>query len=206
MLGSPTLVSRTLDSGVAVEPVTLDHAKLNSRVTSSDEDDLLVGLISAARDHAEAFTRRQLVTATWEWKLPRFPRRQVVELPKAPLISVASVKYYDGSNVLQTLDSSVYRVHAYAGEKAEPGKLELAYGEVYPTTYAREDAVVIRFDCGYGATAAAVPAGIRTAILLYVEEMFRNRGQATRGTIVVPNVMSAESLLLPYRVYYAEAA
>ena len=55
------------------EPVHLDDAKLHLRVEVTDDDALIRTLIVAARNHAEIFTGRALVTQTWDLKLDAFP-------------------------------------------------------------------------------------------------------------------------------------
>lgn len=57
----------------ASEPVTLATAKSWLRQDNSTDDDIISGLISAARDHVERFTRRSLVRTTWRMTLDTFP-------------------------------------------------------------------------------------------------------------------------------------
>jgi hypothetical protein len=55
------------------EPVTLQEAKDSLRVEGTDEDARITRHIINARRQAEAYTERQLVTATWELVLDAFP-------------------------------------------------------------------------------------------------------------------------------------
>ncbi len=63
----------TLFTPPTAEPVSLEEAKRHLRVDGNDEDVDILGLITAAREQAERHTRRQLLTATWDLKLDRFP-------------------------------------------------------------------------------------------------------------------------------------
>lgn len=55
----------------ASEPVSLADAYDSARVTTPD-DALMTSLITAAREFAETYTRRQFVTATWLYALDAF--------------------------------------------------------------------------------------------------------------------------------------
>jgi uncharacterized phiE125 gp8 family phage protein len=186
-----------------VEPVSLLQAKQHLRVTTTDEDALISALIVAARGHAEDYTGRRLVTQTWDYFLDCFPwyrdypRWQSwcsIEIPNAPLQSVASVKYIDESGAEQTIDPSGYLVDA----KSEPGRVSPAYGVTWPTPRLQMNAVTIRFVCGYG-LAAAVPYPITAAILLIIGELYNHREETTSSSVAeLPR--GVESLLYPYRL------
>ncbi len=57
----------------ATEPVTTAEAKTHLRVDTSDDDTLIGTLITVARRRVENDSRHQLVTATWDYTLDRFP-------------------------------------------------------------------------------------------------------------------------------------
>jgi uncharacterized phiE125 gp8 family phage protein len=84
------LESVTLPSG---EPVSLEEAKAYLRVDSDDEDLLIAGLVSAARELAERHTRRAFLTQDWLFWRDSWPeaRGRGLEIPKPPLVSVTSV-------------------------------------------------------------------------------------------------------------------
>lgn len=147
------------------------HLQISSAVT--DEDDYIEDiLIPAGRERGESATNRQWITATWDLKLRSFPMGTTIRMPKPPLLTVSSITYVDSNGTTQTLASSRYSVRTYAGPKAQNGFVELAYGDVWPTTRAQEDAVTIRFTCGYGATAASVPTQLRRALLVDIASMY----------------------------------
>jgi uncharacterized phiE125 gp8 family phage protein len=147
----------------AEEPITVEEARQYLRVTSTSENSLIQGLIIAAREHAETFTRRRFVTQTWESILDGFPAF-CAEIPNAPLQSVTSITYIDTAGNPQILAPTEYEVDT----KAAPGRIVPAYGKVWPPTRSQLNAVTIRFVCGYGA-AAAVPFSIKVALQLLVQ-------------------------------------
>ena len=57
----------------AVEPVTLDEAKLHARVEYPDQDALVTSLIVAARRYCETCLRAALITQQWVLMLDSFP-------------------------------------------------------------------------------------------------------------------------------------
>ena len=78
----------------AIEPVTLEELKDHLRVDSVDEDALLTGLLAAAREWCEGFQNRAYITQTLQLWLDEWPAGNAIVLPRPPLQSVASVKYY----------------------------------------------------------------------------------------------------------------
>jgi hypothetical protein len=154
-------------------------------------------LMVAAMAAAENATHRQILTATYELQLDRFPpfgqlfgqpsglhdvwplRGEPIRLPKPPWQSTTSVKYYDTSGVLQTWSSSNYTT---AGDK-EPAEIWPAYGKVWPVARMMPAAVKVQFVCGFGAGFANVPALMQAAMLLLIGHWYMNR------EAVVPGVM-----------------
>src|ERR1017187_8784139 len=99
----------TLVTPPVVEPLGLDEVKQYRRVDSSDEDNLFLSLITVARHRCESFTGLALITQTWDLVRGAWPNRlrfgvdpsqpqpypSCMVIPRSPLVSVASVKYYD---------------------------------------------------------------------------------------------------------------
>lgn len=177
----------------AVEPVLIGELKDVARPATSDDDNQLGRLIRAARSDRESFLNRALITQTWELTLPDFCG-SIIELPKPPLQSVTSIKYYDGSNVQQTLAASYYNV-VTAGE---PGYIELVYGQSWPSVYSRSDAVAIRFVCGYGTSGASVPQEFVEAIKILATHLYDHPEEVVIGNIVTKNY-TADMLCWPKR-------
>lgn len=183
--------SLSLVTAPATEPVTLDELKLFARIDGDDEDDLLEQFIAAARVAAEDFTRRAFVTQGWRMTLDLPGNRwandlpegryelpvtalngdlsRTIDLPRPPILSVASVTSYDLENTSSTYAPSNYTVDT-AG-----GRLVLNYGALWPTSMRPTGAMEIVTTNGYGA-ADAVPKPIKTAIMIHAAKLHEERG------------------------------
>ncbi|HOW32781.1 MAG TPA: head-tail connector protein, partial [Bacteroidales bacterium] len=62
-----------LQTAAASEPVTTEELKAQLRITHSSQDTMLASLIKAARQRAEFYTRRALITSVWDLFLDSFP-------------------------------------------------------------------------------------------------------------------------------------
>lgn len=160
--------------------VSMDAARRAARVdvdadgTSPLDDDIAREVRAYTRD-AEHKTARAFVTQTWEVTLDSFT--EAIQLPKAPIASVAHVKFYDTSGALQTLDPADYFVDA----KSEPGYIVPAPGKAWPATQARINAVEVQFICGYGPAEADVPDEAKSYILARVQQYFSPVPNAKEG-------------------------
>lgn len=152
------------------EPITLEQAKAHIRVDGNEDDTLIEGLITAAREYAETHTRRQLCTATYAMRMAYLPT--CIEIPKPPLVSVSSITYADVDGNVQTLSSSLYTVDSYS----YPGKIIPAYNASYPTVRGHLNDVVVTFVAGQAQ--AAVPVRAKQAMLLLIGHWYENREQA----------------------------
>src|SRR6266581_4983652 len=146
--------------------------KKHMRVTIPDEDDLIAGYLTAARNYVEEGYDRALVTQTWDHTIDTFPWWfQEIELPIWPLVSVTSLTYYDTANNPTVWPSTNYIVDAVS----KPGRLVLAFGSGWPSATLRSaNAVVIRYVAGYG-DQTQVPWSTKTAIMLLAEHWYENR-------------------------------
>lgn len=177
----------------AAEPLTAAEVKAHLRIESSETaDDTYIGnLITAARTHVENYTSRQLISATWDLMLDEFPEEFIV--PRPPLVSVTSLKYYDTSGVQQTLSSSYYSLDT----TAEPGVVYLSYGYSWPGIRAIRNTVQLRYVCGYGAAGSSIPYPLRQAMLQLISDCYEFRERTLVGTTMTMTPMCAE-LLAPY--------
>lgn len=185
----------------ALEPVSLSEAKLHLRVDIDEDDALIEGLISAARQAAETRTGLQIVTARWKLVLDHFANSgradsSVIRLPKCPVQSVVSVQYLDMASSLQTVDPGDYMVDT----TSEPARLSPVFGKAWPPTLPQIGAVVVTFDAGFGAP-ADVPEGLKSWIKLRVGSLYAHREEVAlmvRGRIdALPFV---DGLLDPFKV------
>ena len=183
-------------------PVSRVEAKAHLVLDSIDDDTYVDGLIHAATLWAEGFTRRQLVSATYELKLDRFPRGNApIQVPRPPLSSVTSIAYVDTAGDSQTWAGANYTTDT----ASTPGRIEPAYGVDYPDTRDQIAAVTVTFVAGFGA-ASAVPYNYKAAIQQLVAGWYATREPVVVGTTASAVPLSAESLLWHDRVFPLEPA
>lgn len=190
----------------AREPVTVDDLKAQLRIDSEDEDLYLEGLLTSARQWAEGFLRRPLLTQTWEVTLDQFPA-SALYLPLPPVQSVSSLTYLDTLGATGTLLAVAAPPVAavtlcQVDVKNEPARLFPLVGEVWPQTqWGVPNAVTLQFVCGYGLLPSTVPATIRQGILVYAAKLYEHReGVSDRPLSNVPG-STEEALLWPFRFF-----
>lgn len=162
-------------------PAALDLAvvKRHCRVTHGEDDTYFEALLAAAGESAEAATHRQLLTATWELRIDRFPPGGgPLYLPLGNWQATTSVDYVDADGVTQTLDAELYET-----VNREPAELWPAFGQVWPATRYQAGAVAVRWSCGYGDTFEAIPTLLRQGMQLLVGHWYVNREAVVTGTI-----------------------
>ena len=161
------------------EPFDLATIKAHCRIDTDADDALLQEVyLPAARDHLEYFTRRQWLPATLICALECLPWDGCVFLPRPPLQSVTSFKYYDTDNMLQTWNSSNY----YVDTLSEPGRVVVANGVTWPSVYARPNAVQVTYVAGW-ATPARIPVGLRQALLLCIGHFYEHREEGVEKAL-----------------------
>jgi len=148
---------------------TVESVKQHLRVTHNDDDAYINLLIMAATAQVEVTTNRQMINATYAYKLDDFPVE--IELPKPPLSSVTSITYVDVDGDTQTVSSADYTVYT----TGVVGRIGRSYGAIWPIARNIPEAVTVTYVAGYGATPASVPAGIKHAINLLVGHWYTNR-------------------------------
>lgn len=174
----------------SAEPVTLAEAKKHLNLEITDDDAYVTALIVAARQYAEEYCWRALLTQTWERVSDRF--EDPMRLGKGNVQSITSVTYLDDAGLRITLPAATYVLDTISSS------LRLAHGNSWPGVRSQWDAVIVRFVAGW--TEADVPQTVKQAILLLVSQMYEHRTPEVTGTIVSPVRFAFEALLSPYRV------
>lgn len=195
------------------EPVTLDEARQWCRVDSDDrtQDQVIEGLIVAARTLVEEKTGQQLVTASWQYVLDRFPYRVpgrtwqwpgdvwdrqnaswleglTVRLPRPPLQSVTSIQYIDTTGLTQTWPVANYIVDI----TTKPGRVMPVFGQIWPIVLVTPNAAIFNYVSGYG-NRAAVPATFKLAVKLLLGHWWLNREAV--GTVGQEIALAFETLI-----------
>lgn len=192
-----TEVRYAVVSPPASEPVSLAELKLHARVDISDDDALLDGLISAAREWIESHTARRLIMRTERLLLDDFPDCDRIIIPTAPLQAIGAVTYLDDAGGETTLASTAY----VADVDGPVGVIALKAGQTWPALTSSKrpvNAVRVAFTSGY-VNAAAVPASLKLAVKMLAAHLYANREETTPITLErVP--LGIQALIAPYRV------
>lgn len=192
-------LSLTRQTPPSVEPVTVAEAKAHLRVDTSDDDTYIGTLITAAREWCEEYLDRTLVHTQWAMRLERFPTDSLypIELPRPPVVSsgtatAVSVTYTADTGGTATLSTAQYRVQRLE----TPGRVTTIYGGTWPAAMEDNDAVIVRWWAGYGATGSSVPAGIRHAMLMLVAHWYDgSRSGVLTGSVSKEVEFGVKSLL-----------
>lgn len=179
----------------AAEFLTLEETKVHLHVEAdaTGEDNLILNLITAVVAHLDGYSGilgRCLVNQTWRQDYSAFA--STLRLP-FPNVSSVTLKYYDSTNVLQTVSSTNY-------ERLEDERgsfVGLLGTYTTPTTYAyRQDPVQVTMVAGYGDDPDDVPGAIKSAALLTIGHLYANR-EATSPVEQIELPMGARALLSP---------
>lgn len=178
-------------------PVTLAEFKAQARIDTSDEDTWMTDALLRATDWVQrAWTDRQLILATYTLFLPTFPGgKGIIKMPRPPLVTIETVKFFNTSEVLTTFSSASYQVNI----RPQVGTVRPVLTAVWPITQIDKDnAVEIEYTTGY-ANAAAVPDSIKHAIVMLAAHWYENREAALVGTISKEVEFGVKMLLAPFR-------
>jgi uncharacterized phiE125 gp8 family phage protein len=191
-------------AGPKVEPISLADARNFLRVDSdfTADDQLIAGLITAARQNAEAITQRSFITQSWELTLDAFPSPSVMGVPygvpysipphaitleRGTVQSVASITYRS-AGVWTPMDAANY----VADLSGCPARITPVFGQIWPVISTPQIGnVKVAYTAGYGDTAATVPAGILLWMRIWISTVYNNR-----ELVAVMNKGKVE--LLPY--------
>lgn len=214
----------------SAEPVSTTEAKAHLRVDITDDDTYIGALITAARQEAEAYLRRALVTQKWQMTLDQFPSvtyntSQFTWYAPAWGTGPGSLSTLlpdgtTGSEIylpwpkLQSVDEVTYvdpdgvtqtmnlTTGLIVDAVSEPARLTPPFDAGWPATRKVANAVSIKFTCGYG-NAAAVPTLIKQWILLRVATLYETREGTNALVGVNMNIATlpfVETMLNRYRV------
>jgi uncharacterized phiE125 gp8 family phage protein len=188
-------MTAALIEGPAFEPVSLADVKAHLKVEHDEDDTLLTAAIASARFHVEAATRRVLIEQRWRIHLDAWPRKRIVPLAIAPLITVDSVTVRDSAGVPHVADPADYEVDAIS----VPGRIVLSAAAPAPVGRVI-NGIEIDITAGYGPSSIEVPPPLRQAILMLVTHWYEHRGAVGHDLAVLAAPLGFEALIAPYRI------
>ncbi len=153
-----------------VEPVTIAQAKQFARIEFPDDDWIVAGLISAAREYVETASARTIAARVRQvffqgfltsggyynrfirsigpnpWWLPT--AQGIMQVRQPPLQGLMNIQYVDPSsgNLLEIYSNQIIV------STGTPGRVMPQYGAVWPIARPQIDAVSFTFVAGYGQT------------------------------------------------------
>lgn len=143
--------------------VSIAEAKTFCRVTSSEHDLLIESHIKTATQLVEQRANICIMPQVWNLSLDYTEVVERVVIDKYPILGFNSITYYDTDNAAQTLTNSQDDYISFVDGRPS----SLIFDDV-PTTYERDDAMVIQFYAGYG----TVPEDLKTSIKMLVYRMY----------------------------------
>ena len=165
--------------------ISVDDVRDHLRIVTTEDDRGIERRILSAIEQIESVNSRQFITATYTLHLDWFPT--VIELRRPPIASITSVIYTDTEGTSTKLASSKYTLDA----KSTPGRLKPAYGEVWPSTRSIDNAVAVKFVCGYGSAPVDVPDKAKQLIRLLVEQDYYGSYDNMHLTAAIDSLMSS---------------
>lgn len=178
-------------------PVSLNQFKRNLRIGTQDEadvtqDEYLQEILTRIIDQVQTDIGRQLARATWTLYLDDFPDEDL-KITLGPVAAISSVKYYNSSNVLTTMDAADYVLD----------NIELTARLRFLNTYGvytdRFNSVEIEFTNGW-TSADDIPKDIVDAIVLMATDRYLNPENENINFGMSLKTKAAERLLRKYRV------
>ena len=178
------------------EPVSLEEVRAQCRIDSdiTDENTLLEGLISTAREFCENHTGRHFAAKTLHY-IGNFCANKIELTPN--LKTVSFIQYRDTDNATQPFADTEY----YVNTASLVGAV-IPYGS-WPNTYpTHPQPVTIEFEVGDidDQGSSTCPHTVKQAILLLVAHWYENREASSVGVVSKEVEFSVNALLSTHRV------
>jgi len=177
--GSATAFTYNAVTPPSVKPITLDQLKgyLIIDLSDTSQDELLNLIICIVTECAEKLTKRQFINTQFETfrDLIAF-RSSEIELRRSKLVSVVSIDYENEEGMATNIPTTVF------GNTFETdySRIFLKPDQCWPTDVANiPQAIIIKFDAGYGTSSTDVPSALRGALLQHAANFYANRGDCS---------------------------
>lgn len=172
------------------EPISLELAKAQCRVTDSSEDGLLCNYIRAAREWVENYTGHLLVRRPVSQTFSEF--WTYLELYYRPVVEIVDIDYTDSAGAAQSVLPAALLVGGYYPYRVRPA-------DAWPTilTYSP---VTVNYIAGYDE--GEVPQALIQAMLLLIGHYQSNRAavRSAAGVVSQEVPLAVVSLCDQYRV------
>ena len=179
-----------LMDGPAIEPVSLDEAKLWLKISGDEEDDLLRSLIVAARLMVEAEIGQVLLGQTWRLTADACPPTEQIPVRIGRILGVIAARIFPAEGAAVPLPTETIEIL----RNCEPQALIVSQRPVPGRLRA---GIEIDLRLGYGEAPADVPEPIRLAIRRLVTLWFEDRGEGSEANDGL--TASIRGMLRPFR-------
>ena len=115
---------------------------------------------------------------------------------KSPVIEITHISYYSSSDVATILDPDQYILD----DVSKPARIGVSVTGTLPSLSDRINAVVVKYNVGYGTSSADVPDGIKQAVLLTLGNWYENRQSVISGRTATELPLSSQYLLDQYKI------
>ncbi len=173
----------TVTTPAIADPLSIDEVKNFLRVDNTADDSIIKALIKAVTIEGEKFTNRLFIQRTitglfQQFDVSQFEEYSFVQVRRAPLVSVTSVKAMV-SSVWTDVDAADWQLK---DTNTFPRILFLDNIDCDDVPYPLQ----VIFIAGYG-VATAVPEDIKEALKMHISFLYENRGDTdTEGKIKMP--------------------
>jgi uncharacterized phiE125 gp8 family phage protein len=183
-----------LDNQVpAAEPLTLEQVRKHLKVDVIDginpDDDLILWLISAAREHVEQNIQTVIATRAITVTADGFAE-DALDLGVWPVKSVTTLRYEMFPGTYSTVPSAYYTLDVYS----KPAVLRAVSG--WPQSTGRPNSVIVELVAGMD----EVPKSLKQAMLLLMGHWYENREAVNIGNITSELPKGVDALLTPHRL------
>ncbi len=191
--------------------VDLDDVKTYLKIDTTADDVLIQSLIKTATLLIEKYTRRELLTKTFNMYCDFFPccncygytyagrmNENTILLKRSKLQGITSIKYYY-NNILETMDDSLYDFT----EANDYSRIYLINSsDSWTNTDTRKQAINIEFEAGYGETNTSIPDALKDALKILIAYMYENRGDCiiVNNTSNLVMLSGAQPILNMYQI------
>lgn len=135
----------------------------------TSEDNSLMAALTAASKQAELSTRRTLHKGTWRTYMEYFPSCLQLDIHPIDTATIV-IKYYDSSNVFQTLSATEY----FIKNNGPDDWVEILFYGTMPNVYDRYEPIYVEYNAGY--TLGELPEGIKLGIMEEATNWIESRG------------------------------
>ena len=172
--------------------VSVAELKTHLRVSHTDDDTYLQGVIKAAVKFVESYTRMVLPQTTFA---AYYDKVDDLWITRTPIQSITSIQYYDYSDTLQTISTNDY----YTDLNDFPARVW--FDQEFEVYTDRPAACIVTFVAGY-ANVANIDDSLKHVIKMIAADMYDQRMNSVVGTINSKAQINYGLLLTAWRKDY----